>query len=216
MDFAAARKNMIECQLRTNGIVDEAVLGAMSAVPRERFVPEELQAAAYIDEDLDLGNGRTLMEPLVLAGLLQELGIAPGEVALDIGSGAGYATAVLARLAATVFAQENVATLAATASSLAAELGLDNVIPVDCALFSGCAEHAPYNVILIEGMVDHIPDAVADQLADGGRLAAVVRDDCVGRATLLRRDAGHVSRRVLFDAAVPALPEYREPRRFVF
>jgi protein-L-isoaspartate(D-aspartate) O-methyltransferase len=216
MDFAAARKNMIECQLRTKGIVDEAVLGAMSAVPRERFVPEGLRAVAYIDEDMDLGNGRTLMEPLVLAGLLQGVAVAPGDVALVIGSGIGYATAVLARLAATVFAHECVASLAASASELAAELGLDNVIPVDGALLSGCPEHAPYNVILIEGMVDRVPDAVADQLADGGRLAAVVRDGRVGRATLLRRDAGRVSRRVLFDAAMPALPEFREPRGFVF
>ena len=216
MDFATARKNMIECQLRTNGITDEAVLGAMSVVPRERFLPEDLQAVAYIDEDLDLGDGRCLMEPLVLAGLLQELAVAPGEVALDIGSGAGYATAILARLAATVFAQESVASLSATAGELAAELGLDNVIPVDCVLATGCPEHAPYNVILIEGMVDRIPEDVADQLADGGRLAAVVQDGGVGRATLLRRDAGHISRRVLFDAALPALPEFQEPRGFVF
>ncbi len=216
MDFATARKNMIECQLRTNGIVDEAVLAAMSAVQRERFLPERLQAVAYIDEDLNLGNGRHLMEPLVLAGLLQGVAVARGEVALVIGSGIGYATAVLARLAATVFARECVASLAATARELAAVLGLDNVIPVDGALLSGCPEHAPYNVILIEGSVERVPQAVTDQLADGGRLAAVIRDGGVGRAILLRRDGEHISRRVLFDAAVPALPEFREPRGFVF
>lgn len=207
---------MIECQLRTNGITDEAVLAAMSAVQRERFVPEGLRAVAYLDEDLNLGNGRHLMEPLVLAGLLQGVAAAPGEVALVIGSGIGYAAAVLARLADTVFAHECVASLAADAGELAAELGLDNVIPVDGALVSGCPEHAPYNVILIEGAVERVPEAIAGQLADGGRLAAVVRDGGVGRAILLRRDGGHISRRVLFDAAVPALPEFREPRGFVF
>lgn len=207
---------MIECQLRTNGITDEAVLAAMSAVQRERFVPEGLRAVAYLDEDLNLGNGRHLMEPLVLAGLLQGVAAAPGEVALVIGSGIGYAAAVLARLADTVFVRECVTSLAAAAGELAAELGLDNVIPVDGALVSGCPEHAPYNVILIEGAVERVPEAIAGQLADGGRLAAVIRDGGVGRAILLRRDGGHISRRVLFDAAVPTLPEFREPRGFVF
>lgn len=217
MDFATARKNMIECQLRTNGITDEAVLAAMSAVQRERFVPEGLRAVAYIDEDLNLGNGRHLMEPLVLARLLQGVAAAPGEVALVIGSGIGYAAAVLARLADTVFAHECVASLAAAAGELAAELGLDNVIPVDGALLSGCPEHAPYNVILIEGSVERVPQDITGQLADGGRLAAVMREGGgVGRAILLRRDGEHISRRVLFDAAVPALPEFRESRGFVF
>lgn len=216
MDFNAARRNMVESQIRTSKVVDEAVIAAMAEVPRERFVPASLQHVAYIDEDLSVGDGRFLMEPMVLARLLQEAGVTPSDVVLDIGSGAGYGAAVLARMAATVFAQETNDRLAARAAELFTELGLDNVVPVDGALAEGCATHAPFNVIVIEGAVETIPDAVVGQLGDGGRLVAVVQERGIGRATIVTRIGDHLSRRVVFDAAVPVLPEFREPAGFVF
>jgi len=216
MDFSAARRHMVESQIRTSKVVDEAVIAAMSEVPRERFVPGPLQAVAYIDEDLKVGDGRYLMEPMVLARLLQEAGAMPSDVVLDIGSGAGYGAAVLARIAATVFALESDEVLAAKAAELFTELGLDNVVPVDGALMEGCPKHAPFNVIVIEGAVETIPDAIVDQLGDGGRLVAVVQERGIGRATVVTRNGNHLSRRVVFDAAVPVLPEFRKPAGFVF
>lgn len=216
MDFNAARKNMVDCQIRTNKVVDETVLLAMEEVPRERFVPDHLQSLAYIDEDLGIAPDRYLMEPLVLARLLQEVGVAPSDVVLVIGSGAGYAAALLARMAATVFAKESDPDLSARAAGLFAELALDNVVPIDGPLLEGCPDCAPFNVILIEGAVDSIPDVITDQLADGGRLVTVIRDGRVGRATVLTRRAGHISRRTAFDASVPGLRDFQAPAGFVF
>jgi len=216
MDFSAARRHMVESQIRTSRVVDEAVIAAMADVPRERFVPGRLQPVAYIDEDLKISDGRYLMEPAVLARLLQEANVEPSDVVLDIGSGSGYGAAILARLAGTVFALESDPLLSARASQLFTELGLDNVVPVDGPLAEGCPKHAPYNVILIEGAVETIPDVVVDQLEDGGRLVAVVQERGVGRATVVRRVGDHLSRRVVFDAAIPVLPEFRTPAGFVF
>lgn len=216
MDFSAARRNMVDSQIRTNKVVDEAVLSAMLEVPRERFVPDHLRTLAYIDEDIRISPNRYLMEPQVLARLLQEIRVLPTDVVLDIGSGSGYAAALLARMAATVFAQESDPELSARAAELYAELALDNVVPVDGPLVEGCPEHAPFNVILIEGAVESIPEALIGQLADGGRLITVVRDGRIGRATVVDRRGGHTSRRTVFDASVPTLEEFRAPSGFVF
>lgn len=216
MDFSAARKNMVDCQIRTNKVVDETIVSAMEEMPRERFVPEHLQSLAYIDEDIAIAPDRYLMEPLVLARLLQEARILPSDVVLDIGSGTGYAAALLARMAATVFAQESDPALSARAAALFAELALDNVIPVEGAMPAGCPDHAPFNVILIEGAVEDIPDAIVDQLADDGRLVTIVREGRIGRATVVTRRGGRTSRRAVFDASVPVLAAFRAPAGFVF
>ena len=216
MDFAAARRNMIESQLRTNRIVDESLLAVMAEIPRERFVPEKLQRIAYVDEDLAIGGGRYVMEPLVLAAMIQGAEIQPSDAVLDIGSGTGYAAVVLARLAGTVFALESDAALAAGAGELYAEMAPDNVVAVDGPLEEGCAEHAPFDVILIEGAVERIPEAILDQLGDGGRLVAVVLEDGIGRLTVIRKRGGHFSRHAIRDANTPALAAFRRPAEFVF
>jgi len=216
MDFGAARRNMIDSQLRTNRIVDEGLLAVMADVPRERFVPEKLQGIAYVDEDLAIGGGRYIMEPLVLAAMIQGAVIRPADVVLDIASGTGYAAAVLARLAGTVFVQENDATLAARAGELYSEMAPDNVVPVECPLAEGCAEHAPFDVILIEGAVERIPDAILDQLGVGGRLVAVVLENGIGRITVVRNSDGHFSQRAIRDANTPPLTAFRRPSEFVF
>jgi protein-L-isoaspartate(D-aspartate) O-methyltransferase len=214
MDYNTARRNMIECQLRPNKITDEALIASMADAPRERFLPEDLRGVAYVDEDLSLSPGRSLLEPAILARLLQELALAPGDAVLDIASGTGYAAAVMARLAGSVFALESDKALQAKASELFADLALDNIVPVEGDLTAGCAEHAPFNAIIIEGAVDSVPRAILDQLAEGGRLVAVVMDRGVGRATLYRRDGGHLSRRVVCDAYVPELAEFAAAPEF--
>ena len=216
MDFATARKNMIESQIRTNKVVDESILASMADVPRERFVPGAMKPVAYCDDDIAIGGGRCLLEPAVLARLLQEAAIGPADDVLLIGSGLGYTAAVLARVAATVFAQESDPDLSAEAARLFAELGLDNVIPVNGRLVEGCPEHKPYNVIIIEGAVETIPDAIVDQIAEGGRLIAIVQERAVGHATVIARIGDRLSRRVFLDASVPVLPEFRAPARFEF
>jgi len=216
-DYAAARLNMVDGQLRTNGITDLAVLEAFLAVPRERFVPEALRGAAYVDEDLSLGGGRYMMEPLVLARLIQLAGTQPQHRVLLVGAATGYAAAILARVAKTVVALESDPALAATARRLLAELGSTGVHVVEGPLAAGHAAGAPYDVIILGGAVSQVPDAIADQLAEGGRLAAVMLTRSgMGEAVAMTR-VGHVmSRRSSFGAATPPLPGFAPAPGFVF
>ena len=216
-DFAAARLNMVESQLRTNKVTDLRLLGAFETVPRELFVPEPLRGIAYIDEDVALGGGRFVMEPRVLARLLQAAQPGPEDVALDLGCGSGYATAILSRLVATVVALEDDAALATAVNRTLGELEIDNAVVVEGRLTEGYPKQAPYNVILLGGAVAEVPAAIADQLAEGGRLVTVVSaGPGLGRATLMRRDGGVISSRVLYDAALPVLPGFEAEPGFVF
>ncbi len=217
VDFAAARSNMVESQIRTNRVTDPHLLDAFQTTPRERFVPEPLRGIAYIDEDVALGGERFMMEPMVLAKLLQAARPGPGDVALDLGCGSGYATAILSRLVATVVALEVDAALAAAANQTLDELEIDNAVVVEGRLADGYPKQAPYNVILLNGAVSEVPLAIADQLAEGGRLVTVVSvGPGLGRATLMRRDSGVISSRILCDAAVPVLPGFEAAPGFVF
>lgn len=217
VDFATARLNMVESQLRTNKVTDPALLEAFETVPRELFVPEPLRGIAYIDEDVPLGGGRFVMEPMILARLLQAARPAPGDVALDLGCGSGYGTAILSRLVATVVAVESDATLAAEANRVLSGLEIDNVVVIEGPLTEGYPKQAPYNVILINGAVAEVPTAISAQLAEGGRLVTVVKAGTgLGRATLMRRDGGVISSRVFHDAALPLLPGFEAEPGFVF
>ena len=216
-DFAAARHNMVENQIRTNRVTDPRVMAAMEAIPRERFVPRRLESVAYVDEDVPLAPGRYLMEPLVLARLLQAARIGGSDVVLDIGCASGYSAAVIGRLAATVVAVEGDAALNELATGLLAELDVDNAAVVSGAANEGYPRQAPYDAIVIDGAVEAIPEAIADQLGEGGRLVAVVTGGGpVGRATLVERLHGGFSRRTLFDAQVPPLPGFEVEHGFVF
>ena len=217
MNYAAARHNMVENQIRTNRVTNPQVIQALEEVPREVFVPNQLRGVAYVDKGVDLGGGRALMEPAVFARLLQAAEIQSGDVVLDVGPASGYSAAVLSRLASTVVAVETDADLSARATSLLAELNVDNVALVNSALSAGDATHGPYNVIVLEGAVARIPEALISQLADGGRLVAVVVGESgVGRATLMVRVGDAVSSRVVFDAQLPLLPGFEPRADFVF
>lgn len=216
-DFAAARRNMLESQLRPNQITDPELLAVMGEFPRERFVPEPLQGIAYVDEDIDIGGGRFLMEPLVLARLIQLAQVARTDNALDIGCGPGYATAVLARLCHYVVGLERDPALAREAAERLRELGLRNAWVVEGALEQGYAARAPYDVILLGGAVEEVPVMITDQLAPGGRLVTVLRPrGAVGRAALITRRGGLLSRQTVCDAATMPLPGFARPRAFVF
>jgi len=216
-DFAAVRHNMVENQIRPNRVTDPRVIEAMEAVPRELFVPKSLRGLAYIDEDLEVAPGRYLMEPMVMARLLQAAEIGPDDVVLDIGCATGYGPAVLARLATTVVGLESDPALAERATTLLAELGADSAAVVTGPLEAGYAAQAPYDVIVIEGAVEVVPEAITDQLAEGGRLVCVVAGrGTVGKLTAFLRLHGAISRRTEFDAAVPPLPGFQSPPRFEF
>ncbi|HEY3918903.1 MAG TPA: protein-L-isoaspartate O-methyltransferase [Stellaceae bacterium] len=212
---------MVECQLRTNKVTDEAVLEGFLTVPRERFLPTALRGIAYVDDDVPLGGGRYLIEPLVLARLLQFADIGKDDKVLEIGCGTGYATALVARMAATVDAVESEPRLAAAARANLAALGIANVALHEAPLNEGWRAGAPYDVILINGGVGEIPTAVSDQLAEGGRLVTVTEgaaspaDSGCGAAVLMTRAEGKVSSRSIFDATVHPLPGFARRAAFV-
>lgn len=217
VNYAAARSNMVESQLRTNRVWDQRLLEAFETLPREAFVPEKARRFAYIDEDLSIGQGRHLMEPMVLARLIQAATIGEEDMVLDLGCGLGYSTAVLARLAATVVAVEQVGEFVAVAGQALDALEITNAVVVQETLTKGYAKQAPYDVILLGGAVAEVPQEILAQLAEGGRLVTVLLDkDGLGRATLMRKDEGVVSGRVLFDAATPVLPGFERKDGFVF
>ena len=216
MDYAAARHNMVESQIRPNQVTDPLVMAAMAEVPREAFMPKPLRGVAYVDEDISLGNGRHMMEPLVLARLLQGAEIASSDVVLVIGCATGYCTAVLARMANTVVALESDSDLAEAATATLGELGINTVAFVDGPLREGYAKQGPYDVIFFCGAVSEIPATIREQLSEGGRLVAVVSGGGMGKANLITRQDGHFSKLELFDAATPLLPGFEPTPSFVF
>jgi protein-L-isoaspartate(D-aspartate) O-methyltransferase len=217
VNHALARRKMVENQLRANRVTEEVLVEALSELPRERFVPRALAGIAYVDEDLAVAPGRYLLEPMVLGRLVQALEIAPGEMVLDLACATGYSTAVLARLGGTVVAVEPDAGLAQLANDTLNALSVDNAVVVTGPLDQGYAKQAPYDAVLLNGAVAVVPPALFDQLAEGGRLVAVIKDrPGLGRATLFRKQGGLMGHRVLFDAGTPLLPGFARAPGFVF
>lgn len=187
-DFAAARRAMIDSQLRPEGVTDPALLAAMASVPRERFVPEAVQAIAYSDRPLDLGNGKALMPPAALARLIAELDPRPGERALVVGSGNEYAARVLETLGLTV----------------------------DAADTAHSAGKAIYDLILIDGAVEDVPAGLVARLDPQGRLGTALVDNGVTRLAIGRVAGGVLGLRCFADAQVPLLSAFTRPRAFTF
>ena len=209
-DFAAARQAMVDSQLRPQGVNDPSVIEAMSAVPREKFVPEQQRPLAYVDGAIPLGDGRAMPAPTVTGLLLTALAPLAGESALVVGAGTGYAAAILAHMGVKAVALESSATLAATAKAMRAGV-------VEGALEEGHLRSAPYDLILIDGAVEFIPDALVDQLKDGGRLAgALVEEAGITRLFVGRKAGGGFGFHSIADIATPALPGFERPRTFTF
>jgi protein-L-isoaspartate(D-aspartate) O-methyltransferase len=217
-DFALARRNMVDGQLRPNRVNNAALLAAIGELPRERFLPDGLRSVAYADDDVPLGNGRVMTEPMVLARLIQSLQPQPEDKAMVVAAGRGYGAAILARLVKSVVAVEADAGLAAAAQQILRDLAVTGVSQVTGPAEQGAAASAPYDVILIEGGVGEVPAAIVDQLAEGGRLATVISDPsgALGVAQLFVKQGGVTSGRPLFDAGTPLLPGFARPSRFTF
>ena len=216
--FATARKTMVDCQLRPSKVTDQFILDAFMTIPREDFVGKQQRALAYVDEDLPLSGGRCLMEPMVLARLLQALEIRPDDSVLIVGAGCGYGTAVAAKLAGSVIAIETRANLVDKAQDVLVSIGIDNAAIVKSRLVDGYPEEGPYDRILIEGGVETVPDNLLKQSTPKGRLAAIYRKPGhpVGVASVWTRSGKEFTRTPLFDARVPNLDEFNAKVEFSF
>ena len=215
-DYARARANMVENQLRPSRIDNPRLLAAMGEIPREAFCPPPLKGAAYGDDDLDLGGGRHLIEPLALAKLIQASAPQGGDVALVIGCDTGYCAAVLSRMVATLFLLVPGTEQAQAVEEQLAQLGCDNVVLQTGDAGGGLAAQAPFDVVLLAGSVQRVPEGLLDQLAEGGRLVAVVNHGRVGKVTVFRKLGGAVGNTTPADAAVPPLTGLRPEPAFSF
>ncbi len=219
-DPAQQRTNMVESQILTSDVTDRRILRAMGELPRERFVPADYAAVAYIDEAVPLedkprGDARRwLMAPRSFAKLLQLADIGEDARVLDVGAGTGYSAAVLGKIAKTVVALEADQKLAAAAHKNLAALGLDNVRVVEGPLADGCVDEGPYDAIVLEGSVCEPLATLLDQLKDGGRLVGIIRQGELGKGVIWRRLGRSLDRWTAFDAAAPALPGFETARAF--
>ena len=213
---------MVDGQLRPNQVADPTILAAMDDIPRELFVPSTLVGVAYLDESIPLISGRFLMQPMVLARLIQAAGITKRDRVLELAAATGYSTLILSRLAASVFSVEPDALLHQEAERNVAAYAHGEATVLAGAPVEGCIAHAPFDVIFVNGSVEFLPELLFEQLAEGGRLVAVVRTHDparivhTGQARLYRKTGGEVSWISLFDAHVPLAPGFQAPHGFEF
>jgi len=221
-DFSAARRAMVDGQVRTNDVTHPGIINAMLEIPREVFVPQSRAALAYLDRDVVIADdtatepARYLMKPMVLARLIQAADPAPEDSVLVIGAGTGYAAAVMSRLAGKVVALEENESLFQRAQSALASLGSHNVTVIRGPLAGGAPASGPYDVILIDGGIETMPDRLCEELSPHGRLVAVVSSGPLGKAKLFQPANGKCSGRELFDANAPVLPGFSLAPAFVF
>jgi protein-L-isoaspartate(D-aspartate) O-methyltransferase len=217
-DAAVQRLNMVESQVMPSDVTDRRIIRAMGSVPRERFVPASHQAVAYMDDTIALGGAsgarRGIMAPRVLGKMLQIADFGEKDRVLIAGAGTGYSAAVVAQFAKSVIALESDGALAAAMQETLASLGTDNVSVVTGELTEGWAKEGPYDVVLLDGAIRLRPQALLDQLKDGGRLVAIVIEDGIGKATLWRRLGRSFDARTAFDAAAPGLPGFEPAPQF--
>ena len=217
LDFATARRMMVDSQVRTSDVTNLQLIAAMLAVPRERFVLKAAAELAYLDTDLPVGTGaRALSKPMVLAKLLQAAEIKETDHVLVVGCATGYSAAVIAQLGGSVVALEQEAELARLAQDNLQALGARNTTVVTGPLVAGWPAGAPYGVILLDGGVEDVPKVLLSQLKAGGRLLGVVGRAPVSKAMLFRSSGADASGRPIFDAAAPTLPGFAKPPAFVF
>ncbi|MEJ0076859.1 MAG: protein-L-isoaspartate O-methyltransferase [Alphaproteobacteria bacterium] len=218
MDYARARRTMVDNQVRPADVTDLRIIAALLDVPRERFVSPAQRAVAYLDIDLPAAHGsaRVMLKPMVFGKLLQAAGIAGTDRVLDVGCATGYSSAVLGKLAASVVALEEDTALARDAASNLAAVGASNVSVANAPLTAGSPQGGPYDVILLEGRSEVAPEPLIAQLKEGGRLLAVIGSGPMGKATIYRKAGAQATGVPLFDAAAPVLPGFVKPPEFVF
>lgn len=207
-DFASRRTMMVDTQVRPSDVTKFPIIDAMLKVERENFLPEAKREAAYVDANIELAEGRVALEPRTFARMLDALNIQPSEMVLDIGTGLGYSAAVIARLADTVVAVEELEEIAGEAQTLLSASGSDNAAVIEGPLVDGAAKHGPYDVIIAEGGVEVLPEAITDQLADGGRMAVLFMEGALGTVRIGYKAGKSVTWRDSFNASAPVLPGF--------
>jgi protein-L-isoaspartate(D-aspartate) O-methyltransferase len=217
--FSIARQNMVDGQVRPSDVTDLRILDAMLSVPREAFLPESKRALGYLDRNLDISEGtarRFLIKPAVTGKLLQAADIKNTDSVLVVGCATGYTAALVARLAGPVTATETDPKHSAMAKDVMAALGIGNVTFFARAAADGVPENAPYDVIVLDGATEVVPDRLYGQLKEGGRLVGVFALTEPPRASIVTRSHGDMGHRALFDALVPVLPGLERTPAFVF
>lgn len=217
-DYATARRKMVDCQIRPSDVTDLRVVDGMLAVPREAFVADEQRGMAYLDMDVPLGKSdyqRYLIKPAVIGRLLQAAGIAPSHKVLVVGGGTGYLAAVVSHLAGQVVMLEGDPDFASAAQARFAMGGYPNVKVVQGLLANGSSTDAPFDVVVLDGASDVVPDTLCRQLSENGCLVGVFGGR-LQRALIVRRSPDGFGSRVLFDASAPILPSLSQPPQFVF
>jgi len=213
-DFAARREAMVDGQVRPSDVTKFPIIEAMLTIPREVFVPDAMRDIAYVGDHVDLGGGRVVLDPRVLAKMLDALDIGLSDLVLDIGPALGYSSAVVAHMAEAVVALEEDPAMAEEAQTLLVEQSADNVAVIAGPLADGAARHGPYDAILIEGGVEAVPEPILDQLKEGGRIAALFMDGPLGQVRIGVKAGGRVSWRFAFNATAPVLPGFAREREF--
>lgn len=205
---------MVDTQVRPSDVTKFPIIDAMLSVPREAFVPSSMREAAYIGENLDIGGGRVLLEPRTLAKMLDVLDIKPTEVILDIAPGLGYSTAVLAHMAEFVIGVEDDESRAEEAQSILSEQGIDNAAIISGALAEGAAKSGPYDVIILQGAVEVLPDSLLAQLKDGGRIVSIFAEGDLGVVRIGYKMDQRINWRMVFNAGAPVLTGFAKKAEF--
>lgn len=213
-DFAARRTMMVDTQVRPNDVTKYPIIEAMLTVPREVFVPAASREAAYVGGNVEIAPGRVVLEPRTLAKMLDALDVQPSDLVLDVGCGLGYSTAVIARMAEAVVALEEDADLAREAQLRLSAEGADNAAVIEGPLAQGAAKHGPYDAIVIGGGAETVPQALHDQLKDGGRIGCIFMEGALGICRIGHKLDGAVAWRFAFNATAPVLPGFAARREF--
>ena len=205
---------MVDTQVRPSDVTKFPIIDAMLSVPREAFVPADQKEAAYVGENLSLTADRVILEPRSFAKLLDILDIKPTEVVMDLGAGLGYSTAVLAHIADFVVGVESHADLATDAQATLSEQGVDNAAILEAPLAEGAAKSGPYDVVILQGAAEVVPQAILDQIKDGGRIAAIFAEGALGVARIGYKLDGRINWRDAFNASAPVLSGFEKKAAF--
>ncbi|HBM57884.1 protein-L-isoaspartate O-methyltransferase [Salipiger marinus] len=212
-DFAMLRRMMVDTQVRPSDVTKFPIIDSMLRIPREQFVPAELRDAAYAGRNVDLGGGRVVLDPRTFAKMLDALNLGANDLVLDLGAGLGYSAAVIARIAEAVVAVEDDEARVSEAQGLLSDHA-DNVILQTGPLAEGAPQHGPYDAILVEGGVQALPDTIAAQLKEGGRIACIFMEGALGTVRVGWKIDGAINWRFSFNATAPVLPGFEHKTEF--